>query len=94
MAKAASKTKAPAGKVVEATMNAGGASAIGGMMDPRAIEKAMGDAVTKAYKDGVTDDAEILKLKMAARHQVKSDFRASEEKRLAKLQAEATKKGG
>ncbi len=99
MAKAATKSaakrapaKKPAGKVVEAAMSGGGGGAIGGMLDPRAIEAAMGEAVTKAYADGITDDAKILKLKLAARDKVKADFRADEAKRLKAAQAEATRK--
>lgn len=96
MARAATKKaaakKVPAGKVVEATMSAGGGGRIGGLMlDPRAIEQAMGAAVTKALAKGITDPDEILKLKLAAREGVKAEFRKAEAKALAAVEAKAKK---
>jgi hypothetical protein len=37
-----------------------------------AIEKAMADAVNQCAKEGITDPAEILKRKLAARDAIKS----------------------
>ncbi len=83
--------KQPAGKVVEAVMTAGGGGGIGGLLDPRAIEQAMGQAHLGALKKGITDPDKHRELMLAAREKVKTDFRASEKKRLAAVQAEAEK---
>lgn len=84
-------TKQPKGKVVAAAMAAGGGGTIG-RMDPRAIEAAMGEATEKALAKGITDPAEIIKLKLAAREKVKAEHKAAEKKALAAAQVEATKK--
>lgn len=81
MAKRAKKAAAPVeSKVVEAAMSSGGGAGIGTAVNGRLIEQAMSDAVTKAYKDGITDSDKILKLKLAARERVKDDFRKAQAK--------------
>lgn len=69
------KSKAPVeGTVVEAAMSSSGGGIRGGV-NAKAIEQAMSDAVTQAYAKGITDQDEILKLKLAAREKVKGDAR-------------------
>lgn len=83
----------PKGKVVAASLTAGGANHLGSplQLDSRAIERAMGEAHEQALADGVTDDQEILKLKLAARDRVKAEFKKAEVAEIARIQAEAEK---
>jgi hypothetical protein len=71
MAKKAVKAKQE-GTVVEASMSAGQSGAIGGGITANAIEQAMHLATMNALADGITDPAEILKLKLEARERVKA----------------------
>lgn len=73
------KTAKPKGKVVAASMAAGGSGGIGHALGSKAIEQAMSEANLKALADGVTDPAEILKLKLAARERVKAEARKAAE---------------
>jgi len=95
MAKPATKRAPAKTRVVEASMAAGGGTHIGSglLLDPRAIERAMGKATEAALAKGITDPDKILKAKLAARDQVKAEFRQAEAKHLAKIQASAEKKG-
>lgn len=68
------------GQVVEASMAGGSGGGMAGGLSGKAIEQAMADATMKALESGVTDPAEILKLKLAAREQVKAAHRAAVEK--------------
>lgn len=42
------------------------------------LEKAMSDAITAAYADGITDPEEVLALKLAAKDKAKAEYRAAE----------------
>lgn len=67
-------------RVAAATMSAGAAGKVGGGLSGKAIEQAMGEATVKALAEGITDPAEILKLKLAARERVKAEHRSAVEK--------------
>jgi hypothetical protein len=67
------------GRIAAASMSAGATGAIGSSMSAADIERAMSRAVLDAHAEGVTDDAEILKLKLAARERVKAEHRAAME---------------
>lgn len=81
--------KATATRIAEASLTAGAGGSLG-RLDPRAIERAMGEAAEKALADGIIDPAEILQLKLAARERVKQGHRAAVEREAA-AQAKADK---
>lgn len=68
------------GKIAAAAMSTSGGGKLGPGLSGKAIEEAMSAATLKALADGVTDSAEILKLKLAARDKVKADHRAAVER--------------
>lgn len=62
------------GRIVEASLAAGVHGGIGASSAlGAAVEQAMADAAMRAMREGVTDQAEILKLKLAARDQAITD---------------------
>ena len=67
------------GTVVAASMSGGAGGSIGVGLSSKAIEQAMSEAALKALADGVTDNDEIKKLKLAAREKVKADYRKAAE---------------
>lgn len=82
----------PKGTVVEAAVSAGasGSQHKGAGLGAR-IEAAQAQAIHGAYAAAITDPAEHLKLKLAAREQVKAEFKAEQETAAAAAQKEAEK---
>jgi hypothetical protein len=65
-----------AGKVVETSGTAAGTLARDRRPLAELVEAAMGEAALAALAAGITDQDEVLRLKMAARERVKADNRA------------------
>lgn len=63
------------GKIAAASMSAGSGASLGSGLTGKAIEDAMSQATLDALADGVTDPAEILKLKLAARDRLVEEHR-------------------
>lgn len=81
-------TTKPAGKIAAASLSAGSSARLGpGFLSGKAIENAMGQAAVDALANGITDADEILKLKLAAREQVKKEHASA----VKKTEAEAAK---
>lgn len=64
-------------KIVEAVGTAGGSGVPG--LSAGDIERAMAEAVQKAYDEGITDPDEIRRLQLEARARVKEEARLREE---------------
>lgn len=72
-------------RIVEAVFTSANIGSLGPQKSPLAgmIERAMSDAVTKAYADGVHDPDEMRKLMQEARQKAKDTYNAAVEKALA-----------
>lgn len=71
----------PKGKIAAASLAAGSSASFGpGALSGKVIEAAMGQAAVDALANGITDNDEILKLKLAARERVKQEHSAAVKK--------------
>lgn len=71
------KNAKPKGKVVAASLSAGGGGAFGGGLLNGSVERAMGDATREALRNGITDPDKQLKVRLAARERVKAHTAAA-----------------
>jgi hypothetical protein len=65
------------GIIAAAAMSTSAGGKLGPGLSGKSIEEAMNEATLQALKDGITDPAKILKLKLAAREKVKADHKAA-----------------